>query len=68
MEQNPHALTSPIVKAFFSTITGQALAPQLLDLAHAGLDRIVDREPPGRWNFPHLNALWAGEDVIKRNH
>ena len=68
MEQNTHALTSPIVKAFFSTITGQALAPQLLDLAHAGLDRIVDREPPGRWNFPHLDALWAGADVIKRSH
>ena len=67
MEQNPHALTSPIVKAFFSTLTGQALTPQLLDLAHAGLDSIVDREPPGRWNFPHLDALWAGEDVIKRS-
>ncbi len=68
MEQNNHALTSPIVKVFFSTLTGQAMAPQVLDLAQAGLDRIVDREPPGRWNFPHIDALWAGEDVIKRSH
>ena len=63
MEQNAHALTEPIVKAFCSTIGGQALAPLLLDLAQPGLDRIKDREPPGRWNFPHLDALWSGEDV-----
>jgi len=67
MEQNAHALTAPIVKVFFSTITATALTPLLLDLAQAGLDRIVDREPPGRWNFPHLDALWAGEDVIKHD-
>ena len=65
MEQNSHALTAPIVKVFFSTLTGMALAPQLLDLSRPGSERITDREPQGRWNFPHLDALWAGEDVIK---
>ena len=67
MEQNPQALTSPVVKVFFSTATGMALTPQLLDLAHNGPDRITDREPQGRWNFPHLDALWAGEDVLRRS-
>ena len=67
MAQNSQVLTSPVVKVFFSALTGTALSPQLLDLSQNGLDRITDREPLGRWNFPHLGALWAGEDVLKHS-
>ena len=64
MEQNPHALTAPMVKAFFDVAADRAFTPLLLDLSAGAPDRIVDREPPGRWNFPHLSALWAGEEVL----
>jgi HD-GYP domain-containing protein (c-di-GMP phosphodiesterase class II) len=66
-EQNPQVLTSPIVKVFFSTLSNQPLTPALLDLAQTEDDRIVDREPTGRWNFPHLDALWAGQDTLQRS-
>jgi len=40
------------------------IAPLTIDLAAAHCsDRIVDREPPERRNFPHLNELWAGANT-----
>jgi len=66
MEQNAQALTSPIVRVFFAIDKRQPIAPEVLDLAGGTDDRIVDREPPERWNFPFLDALWAGEDVLAR--
>ena len=65
VEQNPLLLTSPTVKVFFDTRTEMPIGPVLLDLSRGGSgDRIVDREPLERWNFPHLNQLWAGEGVL----
>jgi HD-GYP domain-containing protein (c-di-GMP phosphodiesterase class II) len=61
LAQNPDALTSPLVKVFFDAQREMPLTPALIDLARSNADKIVDREPPGRWNFPNLDALWAGD-------
>lgn len=67
VEQNPTALVAPVVKAFFSTRSNMPINVTRIDLSQAGgRDRIVGREPPGNWNFPHLAELWAGEAAAAR--
>jgi HD-GYP domain-containing protein (c-di-GMP phosphodiesterase class II) len=61
-QQNAGALTTPVVKAFFSTKSRERISPMDLDLSdRACRDRIVAREDPAKWNFPDLDALWLGE-------
>ena len=61
LEQNPHALTSPVVRVFFSLKSSMPVSLQRLDLSAGTADRIVGREAPEKWNFAYLDELWAGD-------
>lgn len=61
LAQNPQALTAPLVKVFYDIRQELPVPLKVVDLAKATADKIVDREPPGRWNFPHLDKIWAGD-------
>ncbi len=68
MAQNPQRLTAPLVKVFYSTRSQMPVSLLELDLAATGCqDKIVDREPVGKWNFPQLDELWAGEAAPKQH-
>ncbi len=64
-EQNAGLPTKPVVKAFYSTKSELPITPVVIDLSRQQVEHIVDREPPGRWNFPHLNELWAGDAALQ---
>jgi putative nucleotidyltransferase with HDIG domain len=65
IEQHPDALLTPVVKVFFSTTSELHIQPEVIDLAHPGCsDRIAARESNRKWNFKHLDELWAGPDVL----
>jgi hypothetical protein len=67
MEQNPHALVSPVVKVFFSTRTEMPITATVVDLSAAACsDRIVGREVGAEERFPQLNELWAEPAALRR--
>ena len=61
IEQNPQALTAPVVRVFYSVKSSMPVSLQRLDLAGGTSDRIVGREAPEKWNFTFLDELWAGD-------
>ena len=61
IEQNPAALTAPVVRVFFSLKSGMPVSLQRLDLSSGTSDRIVGRELPEKWKFTFLDELWAGD-------
>lgn len=61
IEQSPKSLTTPIIKAFFSTKSNMRIVPCVVDLSHPlTREKIINREDPAQWNFLDLNALWSG--------
>jgi HD-GYP domain-containing protein (c-di-GMP phosphodiesterase class II) len=61
VEQSEKSLLTPRVRVFFSTRSNARIPPEVVDLSRAGVqDKITGREDPAKWNFPDLNALWAG--------
>jgi hypothetical protein len=66
IEQNPRTLVSPRVKVFFSTQSGMPTLPEVLDLSQSACtDRIAARESNAKWQFRHLDGLWAGEQTLR---
>ena len=62
VKQHATDLTAPTVKVFFSTKSNLPIAVTPIDLSrNAANDAIIAREPREKWNFPHLDELWAGE-------
>lgn len=60
-EQAPTALTTPVVKVFFSTKSDMRLPPERVDLGAPGChDKIVAREDPEKWRFADVTELWSG--------
>jgi len=66
IEQNPAALTAPVVRVFYSLKSQMPVALQRLDLSGGTSDRIAGREAPEKWKFGFLDELWAGDAAPKR--
>jgi len=58
IEQAPDALLKPRVKVFFSQLLRQPIPLEVIDLARPGCnDRIVAREPMGKWPSRNIDAF-----------
>jgi putative nucleotidyltransferase with HDIG domain len=67
IEQNPAALTAPVVRVFFSLKSQMPVSLQRLDLSSGTSDRIAGRESPEKWKFSFLDELWAGDAAPRRS-
>jgi len=60
MAQNPQAILTPKVKAFFSTKSNMRIEPQELDLSSQWCqDNVAACESPDDWPFKDLDAMWG---------
>lgn len=62
VSQSGKSLTTPLVKAFFSTKSNLRIPPVIIDLsAPTATEKILSREDPAKWRFSDLNELWSGQ-------
>jgi hypothetical protein len=59
IEQHPGNLLRPVVRVFFSTRGNCHVAPEAVDLARPGAERIVSDEAPERWGVDPMRVLKA---------
>jgi len=60
LEQNPGAMSEPVVRVFFCTKTRQRISPARLDLKEQGHeDYIISRESAENWPVGNTEALWS---------
>ena len=61
-QQLGRSLLVPKVRVFYSTTTISYIAPELLDLADAGVsDRIAASEVASKWGLEDIDRFWTGE-------
>lgn len=61
VEQHPQASLTPKVKAFYSIGSQSRIRPEIVDLSHVSCkDKIEGVEMREKWDFPDLDAMWAG--------
>lgn len=68
IEQAPDSLLKPRVKVFFSQLLRQPIPLEIVDLSQPGCnDRIVAREPAGKWSSRNIDALTVELPLGKRS-
>jgi hypothetical protein len=66
MEQNPGALSQPVVRVFFCTQRRSRISPQRLDLSSPDVrDHITARESPEGWALGPTDELWGGQHAAQ---
>ncbi|MFY7865728.1 HD-GYP domain-containing protein [Roseateles sp.] len=58
-DMNAQNLAAPVVRVFYSTKSKLPIPVQTLDLSRSDAkDRVIGRESPLEWGFPHLEDIW----------
>jgi len=62
VDQSKTSLLKPLVKTVYSTVSGQRVVPELIDLSAPGCRHAIEsREDPAKWRIPDLDEIWSGQ-------